>query len=139
MHGQRQQRKNMRLIDTNIILRYLLEDNEQQAEKAVTEIMNGAVTTAEVIAEVVYVLSRVYKIPRDEVSWMIHRLLMDVKVENLRSLRYALGLFNQTSLDFVDCLLVAYHKVLGVDILSFDKKLNLALDKEFHIYQCDVD
>lgn len=129
----------MRLIDTNIILRYLLEDNEQQAEKAVTEIMNGAVTTAEVIAEVVYVLSRVYKIPRDEVSWMIHRLLMDLKVENLRSLRYALGLFNQTSLDFVDCLLVAYHKVLGVDILSFDKKLNSALDKEFHIYQCDVD
>ena len=129
----------MRLIDTNIILRYLLEDNEQQAEKAVTEIMNGAVTTAEVIAEVVYVLSRVYKIPRDEVSWMIHRLLMDVKVENLRSLRYALGLFNQTNLDFVDCLLVAYHKVLGVDILSFDKKLNSALDKEFHIYQCDVD
>ena len=129
----------MRLIDTNIILRYLLEDNEQQAEKAVTEIMNGAVTTAEVIAEVVYVLSRVYKIPRDEVSWMIHRLLMDVKVENLRSLRYALGLFNQTNLDFVDCLLVAYHKVLGVDILSFDKKLNSALEKNFHIYQIDLD
>ena len=129
----------MRLIDTNIILRYLLKDNEQQAEKAIAQIMDGAVTTAEVIAEVIYVMSRVYKIPRDEVSWMIHRLLMDVKVENLKSLRYALGLFNQTSLDFVDCLLVAYHKVLGVDILSFDKKLNSALEKDFHIYQIDLD
>ena len=91
----------MRLIDTNIILRYLLKDNEQQAEKAVEVISTGAYTTAEVIAEAVYVLSRVYKIPREEVSWMIHCVLLDVKVENLKSLRYALGLFNQTTLDFV--------------------------------------
>ena len=128
----------MRLIDTNIILRYLLKDNEQQAKKAVEVISAGAYTTAEVIAEAVYVLSRVYKIPREEVSWMIHCVLLDVKVENLKSLRYALGLFNQTTLDFVDCLLVAYHKVADVEILSFDKKLNSALEKEFQIFQPEI-
>ena len=67
--------------------------------------------------------SGVYKMTREEVSWVIHCVLLDVKVDNLKALRYALGLFNQTNLDFVDCLLVAYHKVLGVEILSFDKKL----------------
>jgi len=129
----------MRLIDANILLRYLLNDNMQQKVLADEAIQNGSCTTIEVIAEVVHVLLRVYKVSRSEISMAIHHILLDVKVENLKSLRYALGLFNQTSLDFVDCLLVAYHKVLGVDILSFDKKLNSALEKNFHIYQIDLD
>ena len=125
----------MRLIDTNIILRYLLKDNEQQAEKAAEAIRAGAFTTTEVIAEVVYVLSGVYRIPREEVSWMTHCVLLDVKADNMKSLRYALGLFSQTNLDFVDCLLIAYHKVLGVDVFSFDRKLNSNLEKAQEIYQ----
>jgi len=129
----------MRLIDANILLRYLLNDNMQQKVLADEAIQNGSCTTIEVIAEVVHVLLRVYKVSRSEISMAIHHILLDVKVENLKSLRYAMGLFNQTSLDFVDCLLVAYHKVLGVDILSFDKKLNSALEKNFHIYQIDLD
>ena len=129
----------MRLIDANILLRYLLNDNMQQKVLADEAIQNGSCTTIEVIAEVVHVLLRVYKVSRSEISMAIHHILLDVKVENLKSLRYAMGLFNQTSLDFVDCLLVAYHKVLGVDILSFDKKLNSALEKDFHIYQIDLD
>ena len=94
----------------------------------------GSSTTTEVIAEVVHVLSRVYKVSRNDISLAIHCVLLDVKVENLKALRYALGLFNQTNLDFVDCLLVAYHKVMGVDIMSFDKKLNTELEKDFPIY-----
>ena len=128
----------MQLIDANIILRYLLHDNEQQRVLADEAIKAGSFTTIEVIAEVVHVLSRVYKVSRAEISWAIHCVLLDVKVENLKSLRYALGLFNQTSLDFVDCLLVAYHKVADVEILSFDKKLNSALEKEFPIFQPEI-
>ena len=128
----------MQLIDANIILRYLLHDNEQQRVLADEAIKAGSFTTIEVIAEVVHVLSRVYKVSRAEISWAIHCVLLDVKVENLKSLRYALGLFNQTTLDFVDCLLVAYHKVADVEILSFDKKLNSALEKEFQIFQPEI-
>ena len=129
----------MLILDTNMILRYLLQDNEEQFA-TVEEVIkaNDVHTTVEVIAEVVYVLSSVYRVPRNEVSWMIHCILLDVRVENLKTLRYALGLFDQTSLDFVDCILVAYHKVLGVDIMSFDKKLNSALEKAFPIYQQEI-
>ena len=129
----------MLILDTNMILRYLLQDNEEQFA-TVEEVIkaNDVHTTVEVIAEVVYVLSSVYRVPRNEVSWMIHCILLDVRVENLKTLRYALGLFDQTSLDFVDCILVAYHKVLGVDIMSFDKKLNSALEKDFPIIQPEI-
>ena len=125
----------MKVLDANVILRYLLNDMEDQAARAADAIRSGAMTTPEVIAEVVYVLSGCYGLPREEVSWLIHCVLLDVRVENTKALRYALGVFNQTNLDFVDCLLVAYRKVLGAEILSFDRKLNSNLENELPVYQ----
>ncbi len=125
----------MKLLDANAILRYVLEDNREQAKIVAEEIRKGSCTTLEVIAEVVYVLSGVYRIPRHETSWIIHCLMLDLRVEGERSLRYAMGIFDRTSLDFVDCLLIAYHKVLGLEVLSFDRKLNNGMDRDFGIYQ----
>ena len=128
----------MKLLDANAILRFLLNDIKEQAAEVAQAVRGGAITTPEVLAEVVYVLSGLYGMPRNEVSWVLHCVLMDVKVENARALRYALGVLNRTSLDFVDCLLMAYHKVNGIDVLSFDKKLNTTLDKDLEIYQPDM-
>ena len=128
----------MKLLDANAILRFLLNDIKEQAAVVAQAIRGGAITTPEVLAEVVYVLSGLYGRPRNEVSWALHCVLKDVKVENVRALRYALGVFNRTSLDFVDCLLIAYHKVNGIDVLSFDKKLNTTHDKDLEIYQPDM-
>lgn len=125
----------MHILDANAILRYLLNDIEDQAAEVADAIREGAMTTTEVIAEVVYVLSGVYNLSRSNVSWYIHCTLLDIRVDNARALRYAIGVFNQTSLDFVDCLMVAYHKVLGMDILTFDKKLNSTLSRELGIHQ----
>lgn len=53
----------MEMLDTNMILRYLLNDNEQMADEAEKIIRKGSVrVTMEVIAEVVYVLKGVYSI-----------------------------------------------------------------------------
>lgn len=128
----------MKLLDANAILRYVLRDNSEQAALVARAVTDGCSTTPEVIAEVVYVLGGVYGMPREEVSWIIHCVLLDVRVENVKALRYALGVFNLTSLDFVDCLLIAYHKVLGMDILSFDRKLNSNLERDLPIVQQDL-
>ena len=120
----------MVILDANAILRYLLKDIEDQAVKTAEAIESGSVTTVEVLAEVVYVLSDIYGMPREEVSWLLHCILLDVQVDNLKALRYAAGVFNQTKLDFVDCVLIAYNKVYGMEVFSFDKKLNSTLKKE---------
>lgn len=125
----------MRILDANAILRYLLNDIEEQAAIVADAVREGAATTPEVIAEVVYVLTGVYGLPRSDVSWFVHCVLLDIQVENVKALRYAMGVFNMTSLDFVDCLMVAYHKVLGLDILTFDRKLNSTLAKELGFFQ----
>lgn len=57
--------KNMEITDANIILRYLLKDNADFFLKARNIIeKNKIFIPVEVCAEVVYVLEKVYKIPR---------------------------------------------------------------------------
>ena len=51
--------KNMKLVDANVILRYLLNDNQEMAQQAKAVIEGGAYTKPEIIAEVVYVLKGV--------------------------------------------------------------------------------
>lgn len=125
----------MKLLDANAILRYVLNDNEEQAKIVSEAVRNGSFTTVEVLAEVVYVLSGVYKVDRNNVSWILHCILLDIEIDNPKAIKYAIGIYNQSSLDFVDCLLIAYHKTLGLDILSFDKKLNSGLSGNFQIFQ----
>ena len=59
-HGRVRWLKNMAkvLVDTNVILRYILNDNEDMAMEAANIIKNGAITLPEVLAEVVYVLKK---------------------------------------------------------------------------------
>lgn len=51
-----------KLIDANVILRYLLGDHPEYSEKAKKVIEEGAYTLPEVIAEVVYVLNAYTKL-----------------------------------------------------------------------------
>ena len=59
----------MVILDTNMILRYLLNDNQEMADRAEQYINSGeASVTIEVIAEVVYVLRGVYSMERDVIA-----------------------------------------------------------------------
>ncbi len=55
----------MKVVDANIILRYLLNDHEELSDTATTIIENNEVLIPnEIIAEVVYVLEKVYKVKK---------------------------------------------------------------------------
>ena len=51
-----------------------------------------------------------------------------MEIDNKRCILEALSLFEKTSLDFVDCILIGRNRVKGEKIFSFDKKLNNRLD-----------
>ena len=68
----------MLIVDANIVLRYLLIDNVEMAEKAAEIIENNNVFLPfEVVAEVVYVLEKVYQIERTEICRSIKELFVD--------------------------------------------------------------
>ena len=110
-------------LDTNYLLRYILDDIPEQSEMAVEAIRAGASTYAEVIPEVVYVLDKVYKIERNEVASAIANMLEDVHVDHADVILGALELYARTGLDYVDCLMLSGFQEEGNDFVSFEKKL----------------
>ena len=68
-----QWQKNMQLIDAYVILRCILNDHPDMTLKAKEVISNGAYTKPELIAEVVYVLQKVYSVQRPQIQEMLGR------------------------------------------------------------------
>lgn len=118
----------MVMLDANVILRYLLNDNEEMASEA-EKVIKGhtALVTIEVVAEVIYVLKRVYAIDREEIKESVLGFLSEVQVEEREVLVFGIETYAVQNLDFVDCILYAYKCVKKHDILTFDKKLKKLL------------
>lgn len=114
----------MIMLDTNMILRYLLNDNESMSETAKKYLRVGDVwITLEVAAELVYVLNGVYKLERQEITEKIIQFLELTECRDIEVLQLALHTYAIQNLDFVDCILYAYNEVKGIEIATFDKKL----------------
>jgi predicted nucleic-acid-binding protein len=121
----------MLYLDTNIILRYLLEDCEQFIEQSKEYIENNNVYIKnEVLAEVVYVLNKTYKVPKNLVNTTVKEFITNdnVVVDSLEVIMSALEIFETKNIDFVDSLLCAYNKLLKYQVVSFDKKLNKCME-----------
>ncbi|MGG6431541.1 PIN domain-containing protein [Anoxybacillus sp. D401a] len=120
----------MEIVDTNIVLRYLLNDHDDLSAKAAMIIENNKVLLPnEIVVEVVYVLEKVYKVKNDEICDTLLELFRydNIDVDDMEILEEALILFKERRLDFVDTLLYAYNKVKGYEVYTFDKKLNQLL------------
>ncbi len=111
--------------DANILIRYIVNDDKEMADKAETSINAGTLfVLPEVFAEIVYVLTKVYGIDRTDVADSMQELLGFVSTTVPSIMKKAFDCYRKTKLDFVDCILASYNLVEGKEILSFDKKLN---------------
>lgn len=119
----------MQILDTNMVLRYLLNDNREMADEAERVIKEGSVLlTIEVIAEVVYVLKGVYSIERGQIASCLLEFLSEVNILEEQVVRLGLETYAEHGLDFVDCILYAYNRVKGYEVKTFDKKLLRLID-----------
>lgn len=112
-------------IDTNYIIRYLVNDNIKMADIAEEILTTKKVFIAnEILAEIVYVLLGVYEISKEDISNQLLELINfeNISVSNYEIINKALIIFKTKNLDFVDCLLCSYSN--QDEIITFDKKLN---------------
>lgn len=118
------------MLDANAVLRFLLQDIEEQFEQVNTIIMKEkCYVTLEVMAEVSYVLEGLYQVERKDIIDNFRKLNFDVTILNADVFLRSLELFDKTpKLDFVDCLLYGYKMERNIDIITFDKKLKKRLD-----------
>ncbi|WP_432481325.1 PIN domain-containing protein [Moraxella sp. ZY200743] len=119
----------MALIDTNILLCFLLQDHDilsQQAKQIIDD--NDVICLNAVIYEVIHVLQSVYKIDGALIADKLLILFENdvIESENKSVILKSLSIFKETS---VDCLLIAYRIIDNSVIFSFDKKVNNYLNR----------
>ena len=120
------------MADANTMIRCIIGDDDQKIQE-LQEIRatQKIIYTMEVIAEVVYVLTEVYDVSREDVSEAIQRFLKarNIVCSNGEIVVKSLQLFGENHLDFVDNILLAYHQIRGVTIYSYDRKLINAIKR----------
>ncbi|MBI5150768.1 MAG: PIN domain-containing protein [Candidatus Omnitrophica bacterium] len=106
----------MKFLDTNIILRYLTLDNPSKAQKCESLFQRVAAgrevlfTSTLVIAEVVWVLEKAYKLSKTEIGGLVQKILNTPHIEcdEKDVLMAAAGLYGIKNIDFID----AYNAIL---------------------------
>lgn len=119
------------LLDTNVLLRFLVGDNvaqQKQAEQWFTEAESGQRTimvTSIVVAETIFVLESFYKQSREHIAAALRVFLSQrwLDVEARDELLDSLSHY-EAGLHFVDSFLLSWAKLNSLDLLSFDKRLH---------------
>lgn len=73
---------------------------------------------------------RVYSIERNTIKSSLFHFLSEVQSNEMEVIKLGLTTYSEKNLDFVDCIIYAYHKVKGYEIKTFDKKLKQLLQNE---------
>lgn len=120
--------RNYPILDTNIILRFLLADNEKQATAAAAILQQKDKKywlPDQVIAEIIYVLLSFYHFNKNSIIESIKKLINhDVIYADKKTINSALDIYMIQNISFID----AYLKALVENnkssfIYTFDKQL----------------
>ena len=120
------------LLDTNIIIRFLVGDNEEKKKKSTEyfeQIELGSMEVeilSDVLMEAFFVLTKFYKVPKVEVISDLKTILSFEGVVNKDKviLFETLSIIENKNIDFVDALICAKCKFQNYEKLSFDKDLS---------------
>jgi predicted nucleic-acid-binding protein len=113
-------------IDTNVLVRFLVRDDEAQFEKArkliKREVAAGrrVFVSQLVLLETEWVLRSRYGLPKIEIIAAISGLLdaTDVQFEDEPAIEQALFVWKDNAADFADCLIGARNRRLGCRVTA---------------------
>lgn len=117
-------------IDTNVLVRYIAQDDPAQSKRASRLIeeecsaANPGFISLVVLVELVWVSESCYGAARAEVTDMVRRILSirQLIVQNTEIAWKALRLFESSKADFSDCLVERIAAAAGCSaVMTFDK------------------
>ena len=119
------------VIDTNLLVRYLTDDEPQKA-KAVDTLLNSAakgelkiLIPSIVIAELVWVLESFYKMMAEDITGLVEAILNTpgVDTQDKSVIKAALTLYRSKKIDLIDAWIIEFARTKGAKrIYTFDKK-----------------
>jgi predicted nucleic-acid-binding protein len=121
-------------VDTNVLVRYLTQDDRVQYQKAAafieaaTDRGEQLVVNTVVLCELEWVLGSAYNYSREEIARAIEQILATAQfeVERHDEARQALADFRTTKSDFSDALIGRINRSLGAEhTMTFDRDLKV--------------
>lgn len=115
------------LIDTNLIIRYLVNDNPQKTEEIEIFLRNKIkkILPDIIVAEIVWVLSSFYKLSKISVLEKVRALINIEHVQcNKILLEETISLWEEYNISFIDSYLAATGKQKHLKIYSYDEKFD---------------
>jgi predicted nucleic-acid-binding protein len=122
----------VKALDTNILARYLRDDDAVQSKRA-AHFIRGALRqnlplflNHVVLCELVWILSSVYNHSKQEIIDAIEAILLTGQfcIEDKPSVESALEDYKKSKADFADCLIGRRNQALGCEVtLTFDRRL----------------
>ena len=135
------------VIDTNALISFVTDRNLEQQQKiaplfeAVAHMKAVIFCHQHVLTEFIYVLDRIYQIPKDEIGRMIKDLIEMPGIEVIQEVDFTaiLSRWSDPIADFGDALIAAVGKTRGGSmVVTFDRKFaaNLkALGINIHTFE----
>lgn len=115
------------LLDTNLIIRFLVNDNPQKVsriEKLLKDKNNTNILLDTIVAEIIWVLSSYYSLKKSEVIEKIRALIhVDTVDCNAVLLNKALSVWEENNISYIDSYLVAVANLGNIALFSYDDKL----------------
>ena len=119
------------VIDTNLLVRYLINDDQKKAE-AVDNLLDRAakgevriIVPSVVIAELVWVLESFYQLKAGAILELVEAIIntSGLDVTDKSTIISALRLYKSKNIDFIDAWIIEFAKERGVKtIYTFDKR-----------------
>lgn len=117
----------MKGLDTNVLVRYLAQDDAEQSRIAARYIEAGTCyISAIVLCELVWVLESSYRHSKDVIAATMEKILMtgDFEIEDRDTAWQALRDYRATKADFADCLIARRNGAAGCEETgTFDKQV----------------
>jgi predicted nucleic acid-binding protein len=118
----------LRLIDTNLIIRYVVRDHDahaRAADRIFDDLATGRIRLGvlpEVLAESVFVLESFYQRARADIARVLSVLITSAGIEIIDGAVYldALERYKTSALHFVDCVIAAQAVARDVAVATFD-------------------
>lgn len=128
------------VIDTNVIIRLLTGDDEQQspvARELISKVESKELSFyiyTMVISECVYTLTKVYGVSKSDVRDILLQLIKanGVEVEEMDTVTLALNLFAEKNVSFGDALIASKAVTSGLSVVTWNIKDFKKLGCEFY-------
>lgn len=133
----------MYAIDTNILFRYILEDDQEQVAQVhglfahLANLNIQAVVTCTVCTELEYLLQKVAHFDKETTIRIFRELIQKSFLCFDEEVIRAVNVFSEINTDFSDIVIGEYGRTQGCITLSFDKKSCNRLDSFSQLSQVD--